>query len=138
MDATKCISYLTIESKTPAKESLREAIGDLFFGCDICQLVCPWNEKAFGKKEIKTAKADTDQLIEDLRFVLTSSNKQLMKTLAKTPLTRARGNGLKRNALIISGNLKLKSLKPEVETLLNHPRLGDLAKWSLNKINHPN
>ncbi len=47
LDASKCISYLTIESKKIPGEELRKAIGDWFFGCDICQTACPWNQKVF-------------------------------------------------------------------------------------------
>lgn len=134
IDSKKCISYLTIESKELPDENLRSSIGDWFYGCDICQNVCPWNEKVFGKEPLAPNVADQKALIEDLRFILTQSNKQLMRHFAKTPLTRARGFGLKRNALIVAANLKLNELKPEIIFLKENERLSGLATWALSQL----
>jgi epoxyqueuosine reductase len=139
LDARKCISYLTIESREIPVEPLRAQIGDWFFGCDLCQTVCPWNQKAFknqlsiAKIENKSAEEQT-KLQEELCWILTASGKQLQKAFAGTALSRAGSFGLKRNALIVVGNRKIKELRGEVESLVEHPKLGELAKWALERI----
>lgn len=134
VDARKCISYLTIESKHNAPSPLREQIGDWLFGCDICQVVCPWNIKAKGKDVIDalTPKPDdhTD-LIKDLNYLLTAPNRQLERDFEATPLARINGMGLKRNALVVAGNLKLEALREAISRHVNHERLGEPATWAL-------
>lgn len=133
LDARKCISYWTIEARGTAPRELRERFGDWFFGCDICQTVCPWNEKVFGKSMLATT-SSSETPIEDLRWILTSSNKTLSKAFATMPYSRARAMGLKRNALYVIGNLKLRELEEEVRTYLTHESLAELAGWTLERL----
>ncbi len=132
LDARKCISYWTIESKTIAPKILSDKFGDWFFGCDICQTVCPWNEKVFGRSRMKsyseTIRSDVDAVAIELKEILESSNRQLARRFHGTPLSRARGLGLKRNALIVAKNLKLKALQPVIESLCADEKLGALAR----------
>lgn len=129
LNATKCISYWTIESKKVPPPELREQFSDLFFGCDICQTVCPWNIKV---RDLISPPIEDPT--EDLQLILTSSNKTLLRLFAGTPLSRAGGRGLKRNALIVIGNKKIRSLKNEVVAFLQDPELGELAQWTMDKL----
>lgn len=136
LDARRCISYLTIESRENPPEELRASIGDWLFGCDICQTVCPWNIKAKGREALSSLEPSRDEqgrseLIQDLRFLLTSPNRALERAFQGTPLFRSGGVGLKRNALIVTGNLVLHELEDSVRALSEHPKLGELAQWAL-------
>lgn len=134
LQATRCISYLTIESKTVPPQDLREQMGDWFFGCDICQDVCPWNAKL---ALLESSPSTDSDLEKDLSWILTSSNKDLLRSLSQSPLSRAAGWKLKRNALIVAGNRKIKNLENVISSYLTDEKLGELAKWSLEKINEP-
>lgn len=149
MKAERCISYLTIESKTTPPPELREKMGDWFFGCDLCQTTCPWNEKVFRKLQVtdlpetstenllildQTKEAELTQFFKN---ILTSSNKQLAKQFLGTPLFRAGGN-LKRNALIVIANKRMTLLIPEVRTYLDHPKFSELAQWCLTQLHQTN
>lgn len=137
LNAGKCISFWTIEAKEAAPPELRAKFGDWFFGCDICQTVCPWNEKVFGRETMRDkspAQLDSTDLAEDLRWILRSSNSVLNKRFGDLPYSRARPAGLKRNALYIIGNLRLHELKPDVLVLAEDEKFRDLANWTLNLL----
>ncbi len=149
LDARKCISYLTIESKVSPPESLRPLMGDWLFGCDICQTVCPWNEKVFGPEMKRLSASDPVELrktllenstlrqkkIKELSWILSASGKALSRAFAQSPLSRAAGRGLKRNAMIVAANLGLFELKEEIEkTAHKYPPLQELSQWCLERI----
>lgn len=142
LDARKCISYLTIESRESPPMELREKIGDWLFGCDLCQTACPWNQKAFKNQlSIASVESKTEEqakaLEKELHWLLTSSGKQLERSFQGTALSRAGGFGLKRNAIIVAANRKIKELTPDIEALTSHPKLGELALWALQKLRLP-
>jgi epoxyqueuosine reductase len=145
--ADQCISYLTIESKVAPPIELRSKINDWFFGCDICQTVCPWNEKVFRAKKIPVTHLTSTQpyldmnpdehkaLVDFFRMVLTSSNKSLQKHFYGTALHRSGGFGLKRNAMIVIANKKISELQPEVRLFIKDTKLAELAEWTLQQLN---
>lgn len=144
LNAEKCISYLTIESKTTPPVELRKSMSDWFFGCDLCQTVCPWNLKFIkshqlppvsNEKQISLNSAESQEQIAFFKMLLNSSNKKIQKEFSGSPLFRSGGFGLKRNALIVIANKKMIELKPDVEKLLNDPKLSELAQWCLLHLN---
>lgn len=135
LDANKCIAYWNIESRDIAPEPLRSQMQGWFFGCDICQTVCPWNLKIHKLNPLYQAPSEGTAMESDLRFILDNSNKEILRTVAETPLTRAGGRGLKRNALIVIGNLKISTLRDCVEKYRDHTELGELARWTLAQLN---
>jgi epoxyqueuosine reductase len=145
LKADHCISYLTIESKSIPPVELRSQIGDWFFGCDLCQTACPWNQKIFKRKSIADDRTSLDLnlqlsnekrilVIQFFRKILNSSGKQIQKDFLGSPLSRGGAFGLKRNAMIVSANQKLIELKSDIEPYLKDQRLAELAQWSLNQL----
>lgn len=144
--ADQCISYLTIESKVAPPIELRSKINDWFFGCDICQTVCPWNEKVFRTKKIPSSHLtetnphleinpeEHKALVDFFRMILTSSNKSLQKHFYGTALHRSGGFGLKRNAMIVIANRKIKELHGEVLLFKDDPKLAELADWTIKQL----
>ncbi len=104
LDAQRCISYLTIEEKGAIPAPLRNAIGNWLFGCDVCQQVCPWNQRF--------AKPTLDPAFQPRPFLKTLNLHILLKLKPQTwrqhlrgsPLLRPKRGGLLRNAAIIAGN----------------------------------
>ena len=142
LDATKCISYLTIEAKGEIPSVLRESIGELLYGCDICQDVCPWNEKfsralpegsPFAPREALAAK-DARTLAREL---LAMTQQEFSRAFSNSPMKRAKLRGLKRNAAVVLGNVGAM----EEVGLLEHVRaeepdemIREHATWALARV----
>ena len=110
LDATRCISYLTIELKEEIPLGLREGVGDRLYGCDVCQEVCPWNQRfarelpegsPFTPREFIAGK-DARTLAHDL---LQLSQEEFSAAFRKSPMKRAKLAGLQRNAAVVLGNV---------------------------------
>jgi epoxyqueuosine reductase len=108
LDATRCISYLTIELKGDIPENLHEGMGSNIYGCDICQEVCPYNvkfarelsEPAFAARPaIRDKNAVT--LANDL---LNMGGDEFREAFRKSPMKRAKQSGLARNAAVVLKN----------------------------------
>jgi epoxyqueuosine reductase len=111
LDATRCISYLTIEAKGEIPAEFHEAIrqSELIYGCDICQDVCPWNEKfarglsegsPFVAREFIAGKSARILATE----ILALDDEGFRAAFRKSPMRRAKLRGLKRNAAVVLAN----------------------------------
>ena len=103
LDARRCISYLTIELRQPIPLELRSRIGEWLFGCDVCQDVCPWNNKAVNpNKENFRPRENSNPM--DLRELFFMTDQQFRDRFRSTPLWRSKRRGIVRNAAIVLGN----------------------------------
>jgi epoxyqueuosine reductase len=135
MDATKCISYLTIEHRGPITPELMEGMGRQVFGCDICQDVCPWNRKA-------PVSADADlearaELVNPALEVLGSlDEKSFEQNFNGSPVRRARFAGLQRNVAIAMGNSGQKRFRNHLKlwAAAADDSLRTAAHWALAKL----
>ncbi len=109
LDATKCISYLTIEAKGEIPSALRESVGELIYGCDICQDVCPWNEK-FSRALPEGSPFAAREAIagKDARTIagefLAMTQEEFSEKFRSSPMKRAKLSGLQRNAAVVLAN----------------------------------
>ncbi len=140
LDATKCISYLTIELKTAIPEALRPAMGTLLYGCDICQDVCPWNakfsrtlkESALGQRSA----LDHDSPGELAHRILGMDAARFESAFRNSPMKRAKLRGLKRNAAVVLGNIGDSGDIPVLEAALDgaEPLVDEHVDWAIRQI----
>ena len=136
LDSRLCISYLTIELKGSIPQKLRPQIGNLIFGCDICQEVCPWNNKAEPTQE-RNFYPRKGNLVPKLLSLMNMTQEQFNKRFKDSPIKRAKRNGFLRNVAVALGNWKNQSAVPALKVALNddEPLLRGHAAWALGQIN---
>lgn len=139
LDATRCISYLTIESRGPIPEELRESIGTLAYGCDICQDVCPWNV-SFARELTEPALAprsemESPQLTELMRM----SPNRWREFSRGSAIKRAKRSGFLRNVAVALGNSGSPRSIPALKEALSdeEPLVREHAEWALNVLQSP-
>ncbi len=105
VDASRCVSYLTIEHREMIDPSMHPAIGDWIFGCDICQEVCPHAQPTRRSRRATVHEAYAPQRDGfDLLEVLGWTEEDRRLAFTGSALKRAKLPMMKRNALIVAGN----------------------------------
>jgi epoxyqueuosine reductase len=136
LDASRCISYLTIEKRGDIPEDLRALMGRHVFGCDICQDVCPWNRKAPVSRlpDFQPRPGLVNPLLE---WLGTISEREFQEVFRGSPVKRAKRSGLRRNAVIAMGNSEdpqhflpfLRELAQDAEETVAKP-----ARWAMKQL----
>jgi epoxyqueuosine reductase len=140
MDARRCISYLTIEHRGAIPLELRERVGALLYGCDICQDCCPWNEKFAQALQEPAFAARPAWASRDVRAVardiLALDDDAYRAAFQGSPMTRAKLAGLKRNAAVVLGNVGTPDDSPVLLRALDDPQplVREHAAWALEHI----
>lgn len=162
LDATRCISYYTIEVKGSIPEKFRPALGRHVFGCDICQDVCPWNREGlvtllpqFQPRPLPPARdhqhPDNPEAAEKteardevfptafnppLELLAGWSEAEFQEIFQKSPLKRARYRGFLRNVAVAMGNSRRSEYRPVLQRLAEFPDLlvQEHARWALQQL----
>src|SRR5262249_10505102 len=135
LDASRCISYLTIEKRGEIPEDLREGVGRHVFGCDICQDVCPWNRKASASQHEQFAPR-RELVNPPLDWLATMSEEDFRQTFRGSPIKRTKRAGLRRNAVLAMGNSGNPKFLPLLEELSGDgdETVAKHAQWAYSKL----
>lgn len=129
LDPRRCIAYLTIEQRGAIPTALRPLLGEWIFGCDLCQMVCPWNRDAHS--------APDPRLAPDLRDTLALDEAAFQARYGDSPVQRAGRVGLARNAAVALGNTANPEAVPALATALREhdsPLVRSHAAWALGRL----
>ena len=135
MDATRCISYLTIEHRGAMDTSLMEGVGRQVFGCDICQDVCPWNRKApIGTDPDLEPRPELVNPTLDWLSELDES--QFERLFNGSPVRRAGFLGMRRNIAVAMGNSGLARFAPRLAMWAQSADEGvrAAAHWAIARL----
>jgi len=136
LNASKCISYLTIEHRNVIPKKFRTAIGNRIFGCDDCLAICPWNKYAKITKEIQF---NDNKYNFNLNELLSLSDEEFRNKFSGSPIKRIGRDRFIRNCCIAAGNSKNKQLIPMLVNLLIKDQsylVRGAAVWALQELDN--
>jgi epoxyqueuosine reductase len=142
LDATRCIAYTTIELHDAIPEALRAGQGAHVFGCDVCQEVCPWNQRSLRRVPddplgLRARLAPAPEWVRpDLAWILALDETAWRAATRRSALRRAKRRALLRNALVAAGNAGEASLLPLVRAHAegDDALLAEHARWALARL----
>ncbi len=132
LDASRCISYLTIELRDAIPAEFRGQMGDWLFGCDVCQEVCPWNNRAELSREAEFAPVEENNPVQ-LAALFDLDDDAFRRRFRHTPLWRAKRRGLLQSAAILLGNRPTPAALPALTKGLadDEPLVRAACAWAL-------
>ena len=133
LDATRCISYLTIEHRGPVDPALRPLMGNHIYGCDDCLAACPWNKFAVAASEIGyQPKAGLPELAD----LASLNDAQFRQRFAGSPIKRIGRDRMVRNVLYAIGNSGNPALAANAQALTHDPdpSVADAAAWAVTRL----
>ncbi|MCB1123336.1 MAG: tRNA epoxyqueuosine(34) reductase QueG [Verrucomicrobiae bacterium] len=133
LDASRCISYLTIEHQGSIPVKYREAIGNHLYGCDDCLDVCPWNRWA----QVTRERRFLFQGLPDLAETLAWNEDDFREQFQGTPIMRLKLPRWKRNVCVVLGNIGNRADLPFLEPLVQgqDDMIAEHAQWATEQIN---
>lgn len=137
IESGRCISYLTIENKGSIPNEIRTRIGEWVFGCDICQMVCPWNLRFSSPEGHPALKPRPEIARPVLRRELRLSPQDFNRKFRGSPILRAKRRGYLRNVAVALGNAGDTSASSDLsETLKSEPEplVRAHAAWALGQF----
>jgi epoxyqueuosine reductase len=138
LDATRCISYLTIEHKGPIPHALRPLMGNRIYGCDDCLAVCPWNR--FAQTTTHDALRPRDDLTAPaLADLARLDDAAFRRKFSGSPIKRIGRDRFVRNVLNAIGNSGDPSLLPVAAGLAADPDpvVAEAAYWAAARLTDP-
>lgn len=137
LDATRCISYLTIEKRGAIPVEWRKSIGSLVYGCDICQDVCPWNVRFASEARDPDLTTGSLEGSPDPVLLLRMDDDGFQRRFGGTAVTRAGRQGLARNAAVALGN---RGAVGDLEALVQSreseqdPVVREHVEWAIQQL----
>ncbi len=136
LDARRCISYLTIELKGSIPEEMRPLMGNMIYGCDICQQVCPWTKFAGDGPSPLWGSPPEEVTAPKLMELMTLDEEAFQARFAGTPIRRITRVRLLRNVAVALGNSKDPKAIPALLQVRDDadPLVQEHISWALHQL----